>query len=61
MTDRQRYVPTPEEIAAECAKIREGWSEERWERQRTQADRGWMPPVIGTNNLAGTGDSHAES
>ena len=53
----ERYVPTLEEIADECAKIREGWSEERWERQRVNAERGWMPPVIGTRDLMGTGES----
>ena len=53
----ERYVPTLEEIAEECAKIREGWSEERWERQRVNAERGWMPPVIGTRDLMGTGES----
>ena len=57
MTDRQRYVPTPEEIARVCAEIREGWSDERWERQRTNADRGWMPPVIGTRDLTGMGEN----
>jgi len=49
----ERYIPTPDEIAEECAKIREGWSEERWERQRVNAERGWMPPVIGTRDLIG--------
>ncbi len=53
----ERYVPTLEEIAEECARIREGWSEERWERQRVNAERGWMPPVIGTRDLTGTGES----
>lgn len=27
------YVPTPEEIDRECARIREGWPEARWERE----------------------------
>ena len=53
----ERYVPTLEEIAEECARIREGWSEERWERQRVTAERGWMPPVFGTRDLTGTGES----
>ena len=53
----ERYVPTLEEIAEESARIREGWSEERWERQRVNAERGWMPPVIGTRDLTGTGES----
>lgn len=60
VADKQRFVPTPEEIAEECAKIREGWSKERWERQKTNADRGWMPPVIGsksTRDISGTGES----
>jgi len=50
---KERYTPTPDEIARVCAEIREGWSEERWERQRVNAERGWMPPVIGTSNLRG--------
>tara|TARA_R110002020_G_scaffold302595_2_gene517962 strand:- start:5570 stop:5752 length:183 start_codon:yes stop_codon:yes gene_type:complete len=57
----ERYVPTLEEIAEECAKIREGWSEERWERQRVNAERGWMPPVIGTRDLTGTGESRGNT
>ena len=40
----ERYIPTLEEIAEECAKIREGWTEERWRRQRETKD--WEVPVI---------------
>ena len=27
------FNPTPEEIAEECAKIREGWSKDRWRKE----------------------------
>ena len=54
---QDRYVPTPEDIIRGCAEIREGWSQERWDRQRVNAERGWMPPVIGTRDLTGTGES----
>tara|TARA_R110000824_G_scaffold394392_1_gene594146 strand:- start:1513 stop:1698 length:186 start_codon:yes stop_codon:yes gene_type:complete len=55
----ERYVPTPEDIIRVCAEIREGWSKERWERQRVNAERGWMPPLIGTRELTGMGESRA--
>ena len=41
----ERYIPTLEDIARVCAEIREGWSKERWDRQRVRAERGWMPPM----------------
>jgi hypothetical protein len=47
---RERYIPTPDEIAEECAKIREGWSEERWRRQRETRD--WEVPVIKVKTLS---------
>ena len=37
------YTPTPDQIAEEAAKIREEWSERRWELQRTARERHWMP------------------
>lgn len=39
-----RPMPTPEEIAEECAKIREEWSELRWKREATLP--GWVLPVV---------------
>jgi hypothetical protein len=42
-SQRERYIPTPEEIRIECAKIRDGWSEERWSRQTGPTP--WYPPV----------------
>jgi hypothetical protein len=50
MTDRQRYTPTPEEIVEECAKIREGWTAERWRRQRETKE--WEVPVIEVKTLS---------
>jgi hypothetical protein len=47
MSDRQ--PPTPDEIRAACAVIREGWSEERWSREMTEADRRWELPVVSSN------------
>jgi hypothetical protein len=46
----ERYIPTPDEIAEECAKIREGWTEERWRRQRETKD--WEVPVIEAKTLS---------
>ena len=42
----QNLTPTQEEIAEECAKIREGWSEQRWRNQLGQPE-GWLPPGAG--------------
>ena len=39
----KNYTPTPDQIAEEAAKIREEWSERRWELQRTARERHWMP------------------
>ena len=47
---RERYTPTPEENVAECAKIREGWTEARWRRQRETKD--WEVPVIKSKTLS---------
>lgn len=33
-----RYVPTPEEIAAECRRIREEWNADRLRTKRAGAD-----------------------
>jgi len=41
---RSRYTPTPEEIQEECLKIREGWSKERWARERGPTP--WSIPII---------------
>ena len=39
--EEPRYLPTEEQIAAECAKIQEGWTErERKKRQAYGAIRG---------------------
>jgi len=46
----ERYIPTPDEIVEACAKIREGWSEERWRRQRETKD--WEVPVIKSKTLS---------
>jgi len=35
--------PTPEEIAEECRKIREGWSKDRWKRQTGRQE--WELPI----------------
>lgn len=37
MPQRLVYMPTPEEIRAECAKIQAGWTDE--ERERRRVDR----------------------
>jgi len=47
---QQNKTPTPEEIAEECAKIREGWSEDRWRKQYGHP-KGWMPPSIEQRDL----------
>ncbi len=47
---RERYTPTPEEIVEECAKIREGWTEERWRRQGEVKE--WEVPVINVKKLS---------
>jgi hypothetical protein len=57
MSRRERidYLPTPRQIAAQCAKIRRGWTvAER--RRRTvgypqlQAESMWRPPQIRLSN-----------
>lgn len=50
MTDNQRYVPTPEQIAEECEKIRSEWSEERWKKQSRAKD--WSVPIIVSKPLS---------
>ena len=47
-SQRERYVPTPDEIREECARIREGWSKERWAKQ--SGPKPWHPPVIDMSN-----------
>ena len=42
--DECHYIPTPEEIVAECQKIREGWSEDKWSNQRQAVP--WSLPQI---------------
>lgn len=44
------YCPTPEQIAAECRKIREGWSErEHWKRAGFRQGRPrWEPRMVVT-------------
>ena len=33
MANKQIYLPTEKEIAAKCAKIREGWKLKQWNKQ----------------------------
>lgn len=44
------YCPTPEQIAAECRRIREGWSErEHWKRAGfSQGKPRWEPRMVVT-------------
>lgn len=35
-SQRPEYEPTPEQIRAECEKIRAGWSEAAWARARAR-------------------------
>lgn len=44
--------PTPEELAAECAAIRETWGPLDWQSQYG-APRGWRPPVSRYNESKG--------
>jgi len=41
---RERYNPTPEEIAEAAAEIREGWDERKWADQEKRKD--WYAPVM---------------
>ena len=41
---QHNYVPTPEQIKEECAKIREGWDERKWADQEKRKD--WYAPVM---------------
>ena len=47
----EEYLPTPAEIAAECRKIREGWSErDHWRRAGYLNGRGrWEPSTHRVN------------
>jgi hypothetical protein len=40
------YNPSPSEIAAEAAKIRQGWSESQEFARRVMKPQPWMPPVV---------------
>lgn len=40
---QERYLPTPEEIRAECIKIRDGWTEDRWKRAEVRVE--WELPL----------------
>jgi len=59
----QTYVPTPDEIAAKCREIREGWTlNER--RRRAIGDKlqdefplQWTPPQVDTTLLRPTATS----
>jgi hypothetical protein len=47
LNDEHDYCPTPEMIAAECERIRAGWSErEHWQRAGYKNGRkpAWHPP-----------------
>ena len=48
---RERYTPTPEEIRAECEKIREGWDELRWSREEKYVE--WQVPIIEAKKMSG--------
>ena len=54
MAEKKRYVPTPEQIAEECEKIRSEWSKERWRKQSQVKE--WGVPIIETRKL---GDVHS--
>jgi hypothetical protein len=51
---RPRYNPTPEEIAEGCRKIREGWSDERWSREKAKE---WQIPEVSAKKLPPHGHS----
>lgn len=40
------YLPTPEEIRAECERIRSEWTEDDWRRRVSRCDAEWTPPEI---------------
>lgn len=42
------YLPTPEEIRAECAKIRSEWTEEDWRRRVSRDAAEWTLPEVGS-------------
>jgi hypothetical protein len=50
MANNQRYVPTPEQIAEECEKIRSEWSEDRWKKQSQVKE--WCVPVIVSKSMS---------
>lgn len=46
------YSPTPEEIAAECRRIRESWDSDRLKSKRSD---GALPPILGGDLRKGSG------
>ena len=49
----QTYDPTPEEIAAECERIREGWSAKETRKRSAWADaEPWAPPETGVDEAS---------
>ena len=46
------YTPTPEEIAADCKRIREGWDSDRLKSKRSD---GALPPILGGDLRRGNG------
>jgi hypothetical protein len=49
--ERVDYLPTPRQIAAQCAKIRSGWTPAERRRRtvghlRMQTESTWLPPQI---------------
>lgn len=50
---RPPFVPTPEEIAEECRKIRDGWSKEKWANQSRV--KSWEVPLAGNPDFKAGG------
>lgn len=52
---RPHWLPSPEEIAAECERIRAGWTAEQLRRSRTHSGHvPWSLPTINTRMVHGT-------
>jgi hypothetical protein len=45
------WVPTPEEIAAECAAIQSEWDESTRRSRETGACGDWVPQRVGTGSM----------
>ena len=58
--DRSAFIPTPEDIEAEAARIRSRWDESEMETRRTglspsqrEIASQWTPPVVASRVLLG--------